>query len=61
MQLQDDEVRRLEELVEATENRHKNKLLNIQQHARNEIAELQLELERMKSENLLMSKFFHEK
>uniref|UniRef100_A0A914XY87 Uncharacterized protein n=1 Tax=Panagrolaimus superbus TaxID=310955 RepID=A0A914XY87_9BILA len=56
MQLQDSEVRRLEEFIEENEKCQNDKLAHIQQQAKIEIDQLKLELERMKSENLLMCK-----
>uniref|UniRef100_A0AC35GWP4 Uncharacterized protein n=1 Tax=Panagrolaimus sp. PS1159 TaxID=55785 RepID=A0AC35GWP4_9BILA len=54
MQLQDCEIRRLEEFIEGNEKEQREKFFKIQQQSKIEINELKLELERMKSENLLM-------
>lgn len=55
IQIQEDEIRRLEEIVEMEEKRHKEKILDFQQQNNENIGQLQKELERMKGEHLLMS------
>ncbi|KAE9548832.1 hypothetical protein FO519_007951 [Halicephalobus sp. NKZ332] len=55
MQIQDDEVKRLEEMVEMNEKFHKEKLALSQKENMENVENLKKELKRMKGEHLLMT------
>ena len=57
IEIQEDEIKRLEEMIEMKEKLHKEKLAMFQKENVETVENLKKELERMQGERLLMSKF----